>query len=91
MILWQRAVTEAGIRGTVGARRGKGEINMRSAECFINYVTFKLDFGGKGISSDEEGERITVGRKYTVWKIAALLHAAAREQQEEELRRGVSR
>lgn len=50
----------------MGARREKGEINMRSAECFINYITFKLDFGRKGISSDEEGERIIVGRRNTV-------------------------
>lgn len=36
----------------MGARREKDYISMRSAECFIDVVTFELDFEGQEISSE---------------------------------------
>lgn len=47
----------------LGVRRENDYISMTFVECFINYVIFKLGFGGQGILLDGEGVRIILGRE----------------------------
>lgn len=53
LILWPMTIIEIGTRCTMGTKREKDYISKKSAESFINFVTFKLGFAGE-ISSERE-------------------------------------